>query len=98
VHHVDPGPLFEQLAGEVLAGAGARVREGKLARMGFRMRDQLGHGLDGQRGMHRHRDRLRGHLRDGREIALDLEGQALYDQMQRGHRVCRKEDRVAVGR
>jgi len=48
--------------------------------------------------MNRHRDRLRGDLRDSAEVALHVELDVLDHEVQRDHRVGDEEQRVTVGR
>jgi hypothetical protein len=98
VNHVDARHLLEELPGHVLAASRARMGERELARIRLGIRDELLHGLHGQRRMNCNRDGLRGDLRDGAEIALHVELHVLHDEMKRNDRIGDEQKRVAVGR
>ena len=98
MHHVDAGEHLEEFTGHVDRGPVAGRCHVELAGIGLGIGDQLGDGLDRQRGMHHHdvgeandaRDRL--HLLD--EIEIELVVERGVDRVRRSD----QQQRVAVRR
>ena len=99
VQHVDAGEHLQELAGEVVDGAGARRRERDRLGLRFRQRDELAEVLGGHRRMDDEHVRIARDERNRRQVLQRVERHLAAVQRRVGREVVRLQDqRVAVRR
>ena len=98
VHEIDAGRCLEQFERQVADGARAERRDIDLARIGFRMRDELGEGLRGNPWVHHQHQRQLGQPGDRRDVALKIERQRFVERGIDRVGGDGEQQRVAVGR
>ena len=72
IHHVDAGHRLEQLAGNVVASAGAGRRHVEFTGIGLGIGDELGNRLGRKRRVHHHDVRISHDARDRRDVAGEI--------------------------
>jgi len=89
-HHV------EELARQVVAGAGAGRAEENLLGLSFRERDERAHIGDAEAGMGHQQNRHGGDQRDRRQVLLEVEGRVGGQRRVDGVGDRRHQQRIAV--
>ena len=98
VLHVDAGQHLEQFARHVDRGSVAGRRHVELAGIGLGVGDQLGNGLDRQRGMHQHDVGEANDARDRLHLLHEIERQLVVERGVDRIRRRDQQQRVAVRR
>ena len=98
VHQIDAGHLLEQLAGDMQRRRIAARRHVDLAGIGFRIGDELGHGLRRKRRMNLHHQRNAADQRHRHGVAHEAEAEIVEQRRIDAVRRHAEQQRVTVRR